>query len=101
MTYRKYDECLKRIHTDAAFPISIQRPAFIAGALDHVFVLFAHLATLQVGGAVVYDFTGSIVLLELMSFWAGTDNSFSRYNGTVVATASVVQRTFITKVAFI
>lgn len=60
-----------------------------------MFVLFAHLATLQVGGAVVYDFTGSIVLLELMSFWAGTDNSFSRYNGTVVATASVVQRTFI------
>lgn len=82
-------------HTGAAFPICSQCPAFVTGALDHVFVLLTHLAAPLVGGTVVYDFTGSVVFLELVSFWAGADNSSSRNNRTVVATASIVQRTFI------
>lgn len=62
-----------------------------------MFLLLTHLAAPQVGGTVVHDFTCSIVFLELMSFWAGTDNSSSRNNRTVVATPSIVQRTLICK----
>lgn len=51
--------------------------------------------------AVIHNFTRFIVFVELKSFWAGTDDSSSRNNRTVVATASVVQRTFVTEIAFI
>lgn len=50
---------------------------------------------------IIYNFTSFIVSAELKPFRAGTDNSSSRNNRTVVATASVVQRTFVTEVAFV
>lgn len=60
-----------------------------------MFVLLTHLRTPLVGGTVVHDFTGFIVFLELVSFWAGADNSSSRNNRAVVTAASIVERTLI------
>lgn len=82
-------------HAGAAFTVRIQCPSLITGAFDQVLVLFTHLGAPLVGGTVVHDFTGFIVFLELVSFWAGADNSSSRNNRTVVTTASVVERTLI------
>lgn len=82
-------------HAGAAFPICTQCPALVTGALDQVFVLLTHLRASLVGGTVVHDFTRFIVFLELVSFWAGADNSSSRNNRTVVTAASIVERTLI------
>jgi hypothetical protein len=82
-------------NTAATFAIHIKLPSFITGALDRVLVLLTHLTTLQMMATVIHNFTGFIVCLELKSLRAGTDNSSSGNNRTVVATASIIQRTFI------
>lgn len=82
-------------YADAAFTVRTQCPALVTGALDQVLELLTHLHAPLVGGTVVHDFTGFIVFLKLVSFWAGANNSSSRNNRTVVTTASVVERTFI------
>lgn len=60
-------------------------------------VLLTYLTALQMTAAIIHNFTCLIVLVKLKAFRAGTDDSSSRNNGTLVATASVVQGTLIYK----
>lgn len=77
----------------AAFHVSLQLPALVAGALDAGFFLLAPLAALQVFGTEALDLAGLVVCSQFHTQGARAHEALPRNNAAVVATATVVQRT--------
>lgn len=77
----------------AAFHVSLQFPALVAGTLDAGFLLLALLAALEMLGAEALDLAGLVVGSQLHTQRTRAHEALPGNDGAVVTAASVVQRT--------